>query len=199
MTCKANVYSTFGRYHFSHDSPYHGKDVIMGAMEPQITGVRSFAQPFIQAQIKENTKAPRHWPLCGNFTGDRWSPRKQNGQWRGKCFHHDSMNNWYSSPDSAWLRNISSNNIQSIIFRSKRTQSHTNLYPCNIDENAQHSSTWWVFFTGIAANRHVMTSSNGNISRVTGPLCGEFTGHRRIYLKKASDMALWCFLCSVPE
>ena len=25
---------------------------------------------------------------------------------------------------------------------------------------------------------HVMTSSNGNIFRVTGPLCGEFTGHR---------------------
>ena len=26
----------------------------------------------------------------------------------------------------------------------------------------------------------MMTSSNGNIFRVTGPLCGEFTGHRRI-------------------
>ena len=25
-----------------------------------------FTQPFIQAQIKENIKAPRHWPLCGN-------------------------------------------------------------------------------------------------------------------------------------
>ena len=24
----------------------------------------------------------------------------------------------------------------------------------------------------------MMTSSNGNIFRVTGPLCGEFTGHR---------------------
>ena len=28
------------------------------------------------------------------------------------------------------------------------------------------------------------TSSNGNISRVTGPLCGEFTGHRWILLTK---------------
>ena len=28
-------------------------------------------QPFIRAQIKENIKAPRHWPLCGDFTGDR--------------------------------------------------------------------------------------------------------------------------------
>ena len=25
--------------------------------------------PFIQTQIKENIKAPRHWPLCGEFTG----------------------------------------------------------------------------------------------------------------------------------
>ena len=28
-----------------------------------------FTQPFIRAQIKENIKAPRHWPLCGEFTG----------------------------------------------------------------------------------------------------------------------------------
>ena len=31
-------------------------------------------RPFIQTQIKENIKAPRHWPLCGEFTGDRWIP-----------------------------------------------------------------------------------------------------------------------------
>ena len=36
---------------------------------------RWLAQKFIQAQIKGNTKAPRHWPLCGEFTGDRWIPR----------------------------------------------------------------------------------------------------------------------------
>ena len=43
-------------------------------------------QPFIQAQIKENTKVPRHWPLCGEVTGDRWIPRTH-GQYHGKCFH----------------------------------------------------------------------------------------------------------------
>ena len=37
-------------------------------------------------QIKENTKAPRHWPLCREITGDRWIPRTE-GQRRGKCFH----------------------------------------------------------------------------------------------------------------
>ena len=44
-----------------------------------------------------------------------------------------------------------------------------------------------------------MTSSNGNIFRVTGPLCGEFTGHRWIPLTKASDVELWCFLWSAPR
>ena len=34
-----------------------------------------FAQLLVQAQIKENIKAPRHWPLSGEFTGDFWVPR----------------------------------------------------------------------------------------------------------------------------
>ena len=33
---------------------------------------RLFTQAFIRAQIKENIKAPCHWPLCGEFTDDRW-------------------------------------------------------------------------------------------------------------------------------
>ena len=45
----------------------------------------------------------------------------------------------------------------------------------------------------------MMTSSNRNIFRVTGPLCGEVTGHGRIPLTKASGAELWCFLCSKPE
>ena len=31
---------------------------------------RLFTKPIIQARIKENIKAPRQWPLCGEFTGD---------------------------------------------------------------------------------------------------------------------------------
>ena len=45
----------------------------------------------------------------------------------------------------------------------------------------------------------MMTSSNGINFRVTGPLCGEFTGHQWISLTKASDAELWRFLWSVPE
>ena len=36
---------------------------------------RLFTQPIIETQIKENIKAPRHWPLGGEFTGDRLIPR----------------------------------------------------------------------------------------------------------------------------
>ena len=44
----------------------HYNDVIMGAMAPQITSLTI-------------VKDPRHWPLCGKFTGDRWI-RRTNGQ-----------------------------------------------------------------------------------------------------------------------
>ena len=53
---------------------YHYSDVMMGTMASLITSLTS-SQPFIHAQIKENIKAPRHWPLCGEFTWDQWIPR----------------------------------------------------------------------------------------------------------------------------
>ena len=46
---------------------------------------------------------------------------------------------------------------------------------------------------------YMMTSWNGNIFRVTGHLCGEFTGPRWIPHTKASDAELWCFLWSASE
>ena len=47
-----------GRDDVSNHQPYH-----------------SLLSRFIQAQIKENFEAPRHWPLWGEFTGVRWIPR----------------------------------------------------------------------------------------------------------------------------
>ena len=57
---------------------------------------RLFTQAFIQAQIKENIKAPRHWPLWGEVTGDRWISRTK-GQYRGKCFHLMTLSWTYCS------------------------------------------------------------------------------------------------------
>ena len=68
-----------------------------------------------------------------------------------------------------------------------------------------HSSQGYLIFHHTTARHHLksinimMTSSNGNIFRVTGHLCGEFTGPRWIPCTKASDVELWYFLWSAPE
>ena len=67
------------------------------------------------------------------------------------------------------------------------------------------SVKWRPFCFGLQCNIHtlfryvycqslaiMMTSSNGNIFRVTGHFCGEFTGHRWIPRTKASYAELWC-------
>ena len=41
---------------------------------------RVFTQPFVQAKIKENIKAPRRWPLWGGFTGDFPAQRASNAE-----------------------------------------------------------------------------------------------------------------------
>ena len=76
-------------------------------------------------------------------------------------------------------------------------------------QNLNHRSlTWssWVeqspqkIYTGqIQPWSIMMTSSNGNNFRVTGHLCGEFTGPRWIPHTNASDAGLWCFLWSASE
>ena len=65
---------------------------------------RLFTPPLIQAQIKEHIKAPRHWPLWGEFTGHRWIPHTK-GQWRGKCFHL-MTSSW---PPEIWSKWVSFN------------------------------------------------------------------------------------------
>ena len=60
----------------------------------------------------------------------------------------------------------------------------------SLSGTVDHTADWHV---------NMMTSSNGNTFRVTGPLCGEFTGHRWIPHIKASDAELWCFLRSASD
>ena len=57
----------------------HYSDVIMGVTAYQITSLTIVYSTVCSGEIKENIKAPRHWPLYGVFTGDRWIPRT-NGQ-----------------------------------------------------------------------------------------------------------------------
>ena len=66
----------------------HYSDVIMSAMASKTPASRLFAQPFVQVQIKENIKVPRHWPLWGESTGDH-SPNK--GPVTRKIFPFDDV------------------------------------------------------------------------------------------------------------
>ena len=76
----------------------------------------------------------------------------------------------------------------------------THPTPCQYEQNQLHNCVhiaWNLQALHCPRTNHMMTSSNGNIFRVTGPLCGEFTDHRCIPLREASDAELWCFLWSV--
>ena len=61
---------------------------------------------------------------------------------------------------------------------------------------------WLKIINGLGVNTgsiSMMTSSNGHIFHLTGPLSREFTCYRWIPLTKASDVEHWCFLWSAPE
>ena len=88
----------------------HYTDVIMATMVSRITSLMVVYSTFIQTQIKENIKAPRHWPLCGEFTGTSEFPAQRASYaenvsiwWR----HHEVKNagsravftkDWFSLP-----------------------------------------------------------------------------------------------------
>ena len=57
----------------------HYSDIIMGAIAYPITSLTTAYSTDIQAQIKENIKAPRHWPFVRGF--HRWPVNSRtNGQ-----------------------------------------------------------------------------------------------------------------------
>ena len=80
--------------------------------------------------------------------------------------------------------------VLSIIPTTAKNSVHFLLkeFHCHWYRNSQHKS-------GIVI-RIMMTSWNGNIFRVTGPLCGEFTGHRWIPpqrpMTRSFDVSLIC-------
>ena len=58
---------------------------------------------------------------------------------------------------------------------------------------------WRMLATKTLPWKDMMTSSNGNIFRVTGHLCGEFTGLRWIPHTKACEAELWWVFLSASE
>ena len=103
---------------------------------------------------------------------------------------------WQCRPIVPWKLTSMKWKYNSNHFPGELVQAADNLAPCVARPSTTivlNTRDMWVL------NCCMMTLSNGNIFRVTGPLCGEFAGHRGIALTKASDAELWCFLWSALE
>ena len=130
-------------------------------------------------------------PLCGEFTGPGEFPA-QRPVTRGFDVFFDLRLNkrlnkqpwgwWFETPSWSLWRQCNVCKMQwcghPVLFQRCVTENGCNYWHRNGNVDI------------------MMTSSNGILFCVTGTLCGEFTGHRWIPLKKASDGELRCFLWS---
>ena len=95
-----------------------------------------FTQPFIRAQIKENTKAPRHWPLCREITGTGEFPAQMASNtenvsiwWR----HHGFVLNWRFLQSSIQSIHIFSYDFVEILRTCKITKWPCCLFYCSMN------------------------------------------------------------------
>ena len=74
---------------------------------------RLFTQPFIQTQIKENIKAPRHWPLRGNspVTGEFPAEMASNAENVSIGWRHHIYSKWVSGVISVWRHRLTGTTI----------------------------------------------------------------------------------------
>ena len=91
---------------------------------------------------------------------------------------------------------------RSIFFKILKHNRHRIAHPWVRNMGYFFGSTtgmYSVIILDCVIEARMVTSSNGNIFRVTDLLCGEFTGHRWIPLTKASDAEFWCFHWSAQK
>ena len=117
-------------------------------------------QRFIQALIKVNIKGPRHWSLWG-------------GRWKGpvarKIFPFEVVIIW----DDRYCLHY----LALCIIAIYNCKVFHRWFEMLTVYGSVFSCTCVSYYKWHCNVLHVMkTSSNGNIFRVTGPLCGEFTG-----------------------
>ena len=83
---KVHVWGSFLYILWSVILVFHYNDVIMSSMASQITSL-TIVYPMVYSGVDQrNIKAPRHWPLCGEFTGD-----PQKGPVTRKMFPFDDV------------------------------------------------------------------------------------------------------------
>ena len=127
-------------------------------------------------------------PLCGEFTGHRWISLT-NGTLRLSLIFA-WINGWVNNREAGDLRRHRAHYDVTLM-------SWIHMMYLPIFFLVASLALWNPHDCPTA--KYMMTSSNGNIFRVTDLLCGEFTGPRWIPRTKASDAELWSFLWTAPE
>ena len=94
---------------------------------------------------------------------------------------------------------VKTNTVHTTTIDPLETDKSDNVYPQAKFQLMKEPNRTFHPAAIVRATILMMTLSNRNIFNVTGPLCGEFTGHLWIPFTKASDTELWCFLWSAPE
>ena len=97
---------------------------------------RLSTQPFVQAPIIENIKAPLYCPLRGKLTGDRWIPIPKE-QLHGIYFHV-MTSSWYIQPSWAYKT----------LFALQFSQAFASCIACHFAR----------IFTGICISMHAIFS-----------------------------------------
>ena len=110
----------------------HYTDFIMGAIASKIPSLTIVYSTVYSDADQRKHRSPRHWPLCGEFTGDRWIPRT-NGQLRGNCFHLMTSSWVFLRRTIPWSESngylLSCHNVEaSSQVSSKHTLEHLFLY-----------------------------------------------------------------------
>ena len=114
----------------------------------------------------------------------------------------EENSDWGVADYNSLRLDIVSNSTKYIIFLIHYAFTWINTGSDTLDNISLTITSNWskcIFFASKKTCRCMMTPSNGNIFRVTCPLCGEFTGYRWIPHAEASDAELWCFLWSAPK
>ena len=149
----------------------------MSAIAAQITSL--ITQAFIQAQIKGNIKAPRHWPLWGEFTGDRWIPRTK-GQLRGKCFHLMT---------SSWLTptHVADTKYKPLTWHIPCGETHHNLWTLLVPEGRSWGYTRWRPLTSAQVSPRNLIAGTPNFRSARG----EDRPHSTVGNNKVRTLLLW--------
>ena len=152
-----------------------------------------FQQPF-QANNKEKINAPFYWLLVRRI--HRWIPLAKVGKFKLlRLLYHRGWTPFYFMYDPKCTTTFPLCTINAPVAFAWCTIKAPAAFAWCTNHFSHKVEFSYIVWNGV----HMMTSSNGNIFRVIGHLCGEFTGPRWIPRTKASDAELWYFLWSASE